>query len=190
MSKESIRSHMSVRVCGLRSTLQSDNYTHIRHPGSGVGSHVVLRSTGRPIMWYTEHTARREWLGQPCRNWNHGTHFLWNPRAAPTFLPRYPRNATMYSRARSTFRVHSSDGTGGVTHRRAWLYGRMWENPSRRNHPVRRRNVVARLHTSTGYQRLLPRYRRVQRATDSTFLVSKVREECSDRACDDFIHAR
>ena len=33
--------------------------------------------------------ARREWLGQPCRTPDHGTYFLWDPRAAPTFL-HYP----------------------------------------------------------------------------------------------------
>ena len=35
------------------------------------------------------------------RNWNHGTHFLWDPRAAPTF-PHLQQNATAHSAARST----------------------------------------------------------------------------------------
>ena len=70
---------------------------------------------------------------------DHGTYFLWDPerhRPSSTF------HATPLG---STFQVHSSDGTGGVMYQRAWLYGRKWENPSRRIYPVRRCIVAASL---------------------------------------------
>ena len=40
---------------------------------------------------------------------------------------------------------HSGDGTGGVMYQSAWLYGRMWETPSRWIYPVRRCGVAAPL---------------------------------------------
>ena len=80
------------------------------------------------------------------RNWNHGTHFLWDPRAAPTFHPlstlrhraqcrtcQPPRSTlVLYSgrgrvrncrnKARSTFHDRSCGGNGGVMYLALWAY--------------------------------------------------------------------
>ena len=80
------------------------------------------------------------------RNWNHGTHFLWDPRAAPTFhspsTPRHraqcrtcqpPRSTlVLYSgrgrvrncrnKARSTFHDRGCGGNGGVIYLALWAY--------------------------------------------------------------------
>ena len=40
------------------------------------------------------------------RNWNHGTHFLWEPRAAPTFHPLTTQRHRAQCR---TFHVHSTN---------------------------------------------------------------------------------
>ena len=89
----------------------------------------LTTSFGTVGQWERQHLAMtatcpegEAWAAS--RNWNHGTHFLWDPRAAPTFL-HLPRNATAHSTVRSTFQVHSGDGTGGVMYQSAWLYGRM-----------------------------------------------------------------
>ena len=82
------------------------------------------------------HTPGRRGLGCLVVRRTTGRTSLWDPK-------RYRPSSTFH--ARSTFQVHSSDGTGGVMYQSARLHGRMWENPSQRIYTVRRCGVAALL---------------------------------------------
>ena len=76
------------------------------------------------------------------RNWNHGTHFLWDPRAAPTFhspsTPRHRAQCRTCQPPRSTFvlaevvygtvatRTVPLSTTAAMVASSIWRYGRMW----------------------------------------------------------------
>ena len=85
----------------------------------------LTTSFGTVGQWECQHLAMtatcpegEAWAAS--RNWNHGTHFLWDPRAAPTFL-HFPRNATAYSTVRSTSNFPPLCRVRGVTVRGSWI---------------------------------------------------------------------
>ena len=110
----------------------------------------LTTSFGTVGQWERQHLAMtatcpegEAWAAS--RNWNHGTHFLWDPRAAPTFHPpstlrhralcctcQPPRSTlVLYSgrgrvrncrnKARSTFHDRGCGGNGGVTYLALWV---------------------------------------------------------------------
>ena len=131
---------------------------HLHTPRSrGVGPSrcdlaPLTTSFGTVGQWERQHLA----MAAPCpegeawaasRNWIHGTHFLWDPRAAPTFHPpstlrhRAHRAAranhlvqhrccilaevvfgNCRNEARSTFHDRSCGGNGGVMYLALWAY--------------------------------------------------------------------
>ena len=64
-----------------------------RAPNTGTSTYARKSWGGLPRVgqWERQHLAMTTCPeGEACaasRNWNHGTHFLWDPRAAPTFHP-------------------------------------------------------------------------------------------------------
>ena len=70
----------------------------------------LTTSFGTVGQWERQHVAMAA-----SRNWNHGTHFLWDPRAAPTFhplsTPRHRAQCRTCQLPRSTLVLYSGRGS-------------------------------------------------------------------------------
>ena len=177
---------------------QRSTATHIHTPGSrGVGTpgviwHRKVLPSGLALR-ERQHLAMtatcpegEAWAAS--RNWNYGTHFLWDPRAAPTFHPLY---ATAHNAARSTSNLPQLCRLLPVDHPRVVT---VWRHVAdvlafglmdTRCFQVHLHRLVVRWHPLSSFRRCEPFVQRVgtTRALGSVSLYSSRRNSVWFQAC-------
>ena len=124
-SKATIHRHPHC-TCGMQHAPNTGTTTYAQkswggHPRCDLAP--LTTSFGIVGQWERQHLAMtatcpegEAWAAS--RNWNHGTHFLWDPRAAPTFHPpstlRHRAQCRTCQPPRSTLVLYSTRGAARV----------------------------------------------------------------------------